>query len=60
MHTPGPRLAQSLSAAQAPQVFDDEQTGLPSGQSPLLTHSTQAPLVAQTGLPDASVMQVWS
>jgi len=59
MQTPGPRPAQSLSAVQAPHVFDDEQTGFASGQSLLATHSTHAPVVEeQTGLAGVSVMHV--
>lgn len=60
MQTPGPRLAQSLSAVQMPQLFELEQTGFASGQSLLATHSTQAPLlVEQTGLVGVRVMQLW-
>jgi len=55
MHTPGPRLVQSLSPVQAPQVFADEQTGFAFGQSVLTAHSTQAPLGPQLGLLGTSV-----
>jgi hypothetical protein len=47
-----------VSALQAPQVFEAEQTGFASGQSALVTHSTQAPLVAQAGVAGVSFMQL--
>ena len=57
MHTPGPRPLQSVSAVQATQAFEGEQTGLLSGQSLLATHSTQAPDRAQAGVLGFTVMQ---
>jgi hypothetical protein len=52
MQTPGPgRPAQSVSAVHAPHVFAAEHAGFVEVmQSPLTTHSTQAPLAAHTGL----------
>ena len=58
MHTPGPRLLQSVSLAQTPQVLLLPHTGVLSGQSLFTTHCTQAPLaIAQTGEVGVSMLQ---